>query len=87
MQIRHTISNHFVNTLPKFTGTVEIDETNFFKKKIALPGRAGRCTWVFGLWERESRQTYMEIVPVRTAAHLLPIIQKRCEVGTTIISD
>ena len=44
MKIRHTISKHFVTALPKFTGTVEIDETNFFKKKIVLPGSGGRCT-------------------------------------------
>ena len=29
----------------------------------------------------------MEVVPKRTTAYLVPIIQRICETGTTIISD
>lgn len=87
-KIRKIVSYHFVKTLPKMRGIVEIDESCFFKRE----GNDVGCTkkdkrWVFGLFERETKLTYMQVVPKRTAKILLPIIAERCEVGTTIISD
>ena len=87
MRIRHTVSRHWVNHIPKFTQTVEIDETDFFKKKIVIPGIKSKHLWLFGLYERETRLTYLELIPARIAKYIIPIIQKRCELGTTIISD
>jgi transposase-like protein len=87
-KLRKIVSYHFVTTLPKFRGIVEIDESCFFKREGNDIGGAKKETrWVFGLYERETKLTYMQVVPKRTAKILLPIITERCEVGTTIISD
>ncbi len=43
--------------------------------------------WVFGMKERESGKTYMEIVKTRNAATLLKIIYERCHPRTVIYSD
>ncbi|CAG9328732.1 unnamed protein product [Blepharisma stoltei] len=87
-KLKKIVSEHFMRTLPKFRGIVEIDESCFRSGKGPLGfGQTTPEKWVFGLYERESKRVYMELVPKRTAAYLLPIIQKRCEAGTTIISD
>jgi transposase len=80
--LRHTIAEEFVQTLPKFTGIVEIDESHFYNRPSC-----DLKAWVFGLYERHTRRTFMQCVPKRDAGNLLPIIMNRCEVGTTIISD
>jgi len=80
--LRHTIAEEYVSTLHKFTGIVEIDESHFYNKPSAE-----LKNWVFGLYERSTKRTFMECVPKRDAGTLLPIIMKRCEIGTTIISD
>lgn len=78
---------YYLETLPKFTGIVEIDESNFFKRKLEVGKALNNERWVFGLYNRGTKLTYMEVVPKRTAKNLLPIIQQRCDIGTTIISD
>ncbi|CAG9328273.1 unnamed protein product [Blepharisma stoltei] len=90
--LRKIISNYYIKNLPKFKGIVEIDESCFRSSNSSTSrnvkfGQNSPEKWVFGLYERESKRVYMEVVPKRTAQHLIPIIQKRCEVGTTIISD
>mmetsp|Transcript_31546 Transcript_31546/g.31274 ORF Transcript_31546/g.31274 Transcript_31546/m.31274 type:complete len:405 (+) Transcript_31546:80-1294(+) len=87
-KIRKIVSEHFIRTLPKFKGIVEIDESCFRNSsKILSFGQSAPEKWVFGLYERESKRVYMEVVSKRTTAYLLPIIQSHCEMGTTIISD
>lgn len=80
------VSKHFTETLPKFRGTVEIDES-CFKGKSTKPSKSAPEKWVFGMYERERKLVYMEVVPTRSANFLIPIIQRVCEPGTTIISD
>lgn len=80
--LRHSVAEEYVETLPKFSGIVEIDESHFYNRPSA-----DLKNWVFGLYERQTKRTYMECVLRRDAGTLLPIIMKRCEVGTTIISD
>lgn len=84
--VKTAISEHYMKNLPKFRGVVEIDESAFkLKKKLGATRAAEK--WVFGLYERERKLVYMEIVKNRLATTLVPIIQKICEPGTTIISD
>lgn len=85
-KIREVISKNYSATLPKFRGVVEIDESCF------KTGRdSNNCfikdRWVFGLYERERKLVYMQVVQCRNAKTLIPIIQERCELGCTIISD
>ncbi|OMJ87822.1 hypothetical protein SteCoe_10386 [Stentor coeruleus] len=84
--IKKVISEYFVRNLPKFRGVVEIDESAFrSKSKTRAKNKVDK--WVFGLYERERKIVYMEIVKNRRESTLIPIIQKICEPGTTIISD
>lgn len=83
--MRKLIAEHYIGTLPKFRGVVEIDESAFKRKNKA--GSQSSHKWVFGLYERERKLTYMEIVKDRQASTLIPIVQKICEAGTTVISD
>jgi len=71
--LNHIISEHYVSTLPKFTGVVEIDES-CFRKNTGAFGQAHPEKWVFGIYERETKRVYMEVVTKRTTAILLPII-------------
>ena len=80
------ISEHFVSTFVKFTGVVEIDES-CFKHTTTSRSRSQPERWVFGLYERNLKRNYMEVVTKRTAGVLIPIIQKICDPGTTIVSD
>lgn len=80
------ISNHYLETIGKFRGVVEIDES-CFKHTTTSKCKNQPEKWVFGLYERERKLTYMEVVCRRTANILLPIIEKVCEKGTTIVSD
>jgi transposase-like protein len=84
--LRKVIAEYYVETLPKFRGVVEIDES-CFKTYSDPKNKMLKDRWVFGLYERERKLVYMQVVKKRDAKTLIPIIQKRCEVGTTIISD
>ena len=59
----------------------------------SLQYHRGRATqneiWVFGMVDTSHTPAlgYMEIVPDRTAATLLPIIQAHLQPGTTVHSD
>ncbi|OMJ83814.1 hypothetical protein SteCoe_15225 [Stentor coeruleus] len=85
-KLREIISAEYLNTLPKFRGVVEIDES-CFKSGRDKNQRYLQDRWVFGLYERERKLVYMQVVQKRDAKTLIPIIQERCELGTTIISD
>ena len=65
---------------------VEIDESKFGKRKNNK-GKQVQGVWVFGGWERNSESGFMECVPKRDAATLVPIIQKWIKPGTKIHSD
>lgn len=66
--------------------TVEIDESKFGKRKYHR-GKRVEGAWVFGGIERESRDSFFQVVQDRSAETLIPIIVKYIEPGTTIISD
>jgi transposase-like protein len=85
-KIRGIVSQHYVDTLPKFKGVVEIDESCFKTGRDRF-NRFLKDRWVFGLYERERKLVYMQVVAKRNARTLIPIIKDRCEIGTTIISD
>ena len=54
---------------------VEMDESCFFKRKNNK-GRLQKEMWGFGLVERKSGRLFVEIVPKRNSATLVPIITK-----------
>jgi transposase-like protein len=83
--MRKVISQHYIESIGKLRGVVEIDESAFKRKNNC--GSQSSHKWVFGLYERERKLVYMEIVKNRLATTLIPIVQKMCEPGTTIISD
>jgi transposase-like protein len=60
---------------------VEIDESKFGKRKYNR-GRVRDGQWVFGGCERGSDKAFMVIVTDRTAATLLPLIQRYILPGT-----
>ena len=68
--------------------TVEIDESKLFKRKY----NRGRFLsmqegWAFGGVCRETFKKFVELVPDRSEATLLPIIQRHIKPGTHIMSD
>lgn len=65
---------------------VEIDEAKFGKRKYNR-GRIIDGEWVFGGFQRECKDVFMEPVPDRSAETLLEIIKKRIRPGTTVMSD
>ena len=85
-KLRGIVADYYDQTLPKFRGVVEIDES-CFKTGRDKKNRFLKERWVFGLYERERKLVYMQVVDKRNAKTLIPIIQKRCQQGTTIISD
>lgn len=65
---------------------VEIDEAKFGHRKYNR-GRIIEGQWIFGGFDRDTGEVFMEPVPNRSAAVLLEIIQRRIKPGTTIMSD
>ena len=65
---------------------VQIDESKFGKRKYHR-GHHVEGQWVFGGIEKESRKCFMIAVDKRDEATLLPLIKRRIEPGTIIISD
>ena len=65
---------------------VEIDESKFGKRKYNR-GRAVDGCWVLGGIDRETKETFSEIVEDRSAETLLPILIKNIHPETTVISD
>jgi transposase-like protein len=84
--VLNVVSHCYLKNLPKFRGVVEIDESAFRGHRVTR-GKNITDKWVFGLYERERKLVYMEIVQTRKASELIPIVRKICESGTTIISD
>ncbi|XP_049319291.1 uncharacterized protein LOC111188896 [Astyanax mexicanus] len=72
---------------------VVLDESKFCHKRKYARGRFGntwrRKAWVFGMMEikRNRRRPLLKVVKRRTAAKLIPAIQKYVRCGTTVISD
>lgn len=68
---------------------VEIDETKIGAKRKYNRGRAnnGLYTWVFGLYERNTRLCVVYIVADQTWETLIPLIQRHVTPGSTIYSD
>ena len=66
--------------------TVEIDESMFVRRKGNV-GRVVKEQWVFGGICRDTKQCFLCVVPDRSAAVLLPIIERYVLPKTTIISD
>ena len=66
---------------------VEIDESLFGKKRKYHRGTGNQKYWVFGMIERDTKKSVLQIVDRRDRETLLPIIKKYVKVGTTIYSD
>lgn len=67
---------------------IEIDESKLFKRMYHR-GRflSFRDGWAFGGIDRTTKERFVVLVPDRTEATLLPIIQKYIKPGSTIMSD
>lgn len=65
---------------------VQIDESVVAKRKYNV-GRMVPPRWVFGLYDVEAGVGYVELVPDRSAATLLPIIANVVAPGSIIHSD
>lgn len=77
------------NSKPQLGGPgviVEIDEAKFGKRKYNR-GRIVEGQWLFGGFERNSKNIFVEAVPDRTFATLLAIIERRIKPGTIVMSD
>ncbi|XP_071093641.1 uncharacterized protein [Haliotis cracherodii] len=66
--------------------TVEIDESKFGKRKYHR-GKRVEGVWVLGGIERESRHVFLTTLTDRSAATLIPAIERHVAKGTTIITD
>ena len=87
--LRGVCAQYFLDNPITIGGTgkvVEIDESKFGKRKYNR-GRYRDGHWVFGGVERGSNDVFMVEVSDRSAATLLPIIQRFITPGTTVISD
>jgi len=68
--------------------TVQIDESVLVRAKYHR-GRQlhKKQRWIFGIYDPEKREGYIQLVDKRDAATLLPIIQRIVAPGSTIWSD
>ena len=66
--------------------TAEIDEAKFGKRKFNQ-GRRIEGTWVFGCFERETKEIFMVTVPDRSKETLIGFLKTWVLPGTHIISD
>jgi transposase-like protein len=67
---------------------VAVDESLVARRKPGnRQGRPVREQWVFGGVDLQNHEFFMELVPQRDAATLLPIVQRSIAPGTTIWSD
>jgi hypothetical protein len=65
---------------------VEVDESAFHRRKYNV-GLYRPTQWVLGGIDRHSRQCFLEAVPNRNAATILPLLQKYIRPGSRIITD
>jgi transposase-like protein len=73
-------------TLNKFQTAVEIDESQFGKRKYNR-GHVTRTDWVFGICDQApGGRVYMVCVAQRNTAILMPIIQKYVDRDATVYS-
>jgi len=91
-RVRNSYSRKLLQDDEKLGGPgriVEVDESLISKQKVARSGRARpvRQRWVIGLFDRQSKIGSIELVEDRSAATLLPIIQRYCLPGATIYTD
>jgi hypothetical protein len=86
-RIRKIVSREYLNSLPMFTGIVEVNIRNFVKRKIEIGKSKAKERWVMILVERERTLVYMEALSEKSFSSILKIIQKRCEVGTVILTE
>lgn len=69
------------------TNIVEIDESLFGKKRKYHRGTGNQKYWVFGIVERGTRNSILQLVDKRDRDTLLPIIKRYVAPGSTIYSD
>ena len=65
---------------------VEIDESKFGKRKYHKGRRVEGC-WVLGGIDRETKETFFQVVPDRSAETLLPILIDNIHPESIVISD
>lgn len=66
---------------------IEIDESLFGKKRKYHRGTGNQKFWVFGLTERNTRNSVLRLVEKRDKDTLIPIIKSCVKQGATIYSD
>ena len=85
-KLRQIVGEEFKKSLPVFSGVVEIDEYDFIKRKIEIGKSKVAKKWILIMLERKTKQIYVEYIPERTKAVVVPIIQRMCLPGTIIIT-
>ncbi|CAG9332001.1 unnamed protein product [Blepharisma stoltei] len=86
-KLRKLVVSDFLSSFTPFTGVVEIGTINFVRRKIEIGKGKTPQKWIMILFERGSKNCYIECLPRRSPEYIVPIIQKRCEVGTVVITD
>lgn len=89
--MREVCSTDMINNPRQLGGqghVVAIDESLVARRKVGnAQGRPVPEQWVFGGVDLTTKDFFIELVPRRDAATLLPIIQRHIVPGSTIWSD
>ena len=86
-RLRKVVAKDYLDNLPVFKGVVEIDIKNFVKRKIEIGKSKAKQRWVLIICERERKLTYMEAIEEKKFSVIMPIILKRVEIGSVIITE
>ena len=89
-KIRKTVSNfikaYMINN-PLPIGIIEADEAIITARRRGLIGFPNAQVWIFGLYHRQMKFGYVFVVPDRTMASLMPLIDNFVSAGSELYTD
>jgi hypothetical protein len=86
-KIRQKVKEDYLRHFQRFSHVVEMADFNFYKRKIEIGKAKNNEKWVLGLYERDTKSCYLELMPKRKPEFIQKIVQERCNIGTVIVSD